>query len=121
MRPFVCSLALLAVGAVAQACSSPLVACNYNAFYGLTIVVTDSATGLPLGAPETIVAVRDGAYTDSLEVFGNEFYGAVERGGTYSVNVQRVGYRVWLQNAVRVREDECHVIPVRLDARLQAL
>ena len=72
-----------------------------------------------LGGVETIVEVRDGAYVDTLPPFGNEYSGAGERAGTYSVTVQRLGYRVWRNDGRRVREDECHVIPVRVNARLQ--
>jgi hypothetical protein len=97
------------------------VVCNLNALNGLTVVVTDSATGAPLGAPETVVVARDGAYTDSLQFYSNVFYGVIERAGTYSVSAEREGYGVWVRNGVRIREDECHVIPVRVSVRLQAL
>ena len=114
-------LATLGLALLTGACRSPLVACNLNLVYGLTIVVTDSATGTPLTGAATIVEVRDGAYVDTLPDFGNEYSGAGERPGTYSVTVQRLGYRVWSRDGIRVREDECHVIPVRVTARLQAL
>ena len=113
---------VLGLALLASACNSPLVACNLNLVYGLTIVVTDSTSGAPLGGLETIVEIRDGAYVDTLPPFGpSEYSGAGERPGTYSVKVQRPGYRVWQGSGIRVREDECHVIPVRVNARLQAL
>ena len=112
---------LLGLALLTNACRSPLVACNLNLVYGLIIVVTDSSSGAPLGGVETIVEVRDGAYVDTLPPFGNEYSGAGERPGTYSVKVQRSGYRVWQSSGIRVREDDCHVIPVRVSARLQIL
>jgi hypothetical protein len=113
-------LGVVVVGAVSSACEQPLQACDLNLVYGLTIVVADSITGAPLGGLETIVEVREGAYVDTLPPFGtNEYSGAGERPGMYSVKVQRVGYRVWQRDGIRVREDECHVIPVRVSARLQ--
>ena len=115
-------LAALGLALLTSACKSPLVACNLNLVYGLTIVVTDSSTGAPLGGVQTVVEVRDGAYMETLpEIFPNEYSGAGERPGTYSVKVQRPGYRVWQNDGVRVRKDECHVIPVTVNARLQAL
>lgn len=114
-------VATLGLALLSSACKSPLVACDLSLVYGLTIVVTDSSSGAPLGGVETIVEVRDGAYVDTLPAFGNEFSGAGERPGTYSVKVQRLGYRVWQSEGIRVRADECHVIPVRLTARLQPL
>ena len=114
--------AALGLALLTGACKSPLMACNLNLVYGLVIVVTDSSSGAPLGGVETIVEVRDGAYVDTLPPFGpNEYSGAGERPGTYSVTVQRSGYRVWRRDGIRVREDECHVIPVRVNARLQTL
>ena len=114
--------AALGLALFTSSCRSPLVACTLNLVYGLTIVVTDSTSGAPLGGVESIVEVRDGTYVDTLPPFGaNEYSGAGERPGTYSVKVQRLGYRVWQSNGIRVRKDECHVIPVRVTARLQAL
>jgi hypothetical protein len=113
-------LAPLGLSLLSSACSSPLVACNLNLVYGLTIVATDSTTGAPLAGAATIVEVRDGEYVDTLPDFGNEYSGAGERPGTYSVTVKRLGYLVWSRDDIRVREDECHVIPVRIHARLQA-
>ena len=115
-------IASLGLALLTSGCKSPLVACDLNLVYGLTIVVTDSATGAFLGGPETTVEVRDGSYVDTLPPFGpSEYSGAGERPGTYSVKVQRGGYRVWQRNGIRVREDECHVINVQVQARLQPL
>ena len=122
MRAFVLpALGLIALGGFSYACRYPVQACDLKLVYGLTIVVTDSTSGVPLGGAETLVEVRDGAYVDTLPPFiANEYAGAGERPGTYSVMVQRLGYRLWQSTGIRVREDECHVIPVRVSARLQA-
>ena len=116
------SLGAVVFGALLTACEDSPTICNYNLVYGLTVVVIDSVTGTPLVGPETIVEATDGAYVDTLEqVSATEYSDARERPGTYSVKVQRQGYRVWQTNGIRVREGECHVSPVRVDARLQAL
>jgi hypothetical protein len=119
---FLPSLGAVVVGALLTACEEQPTVCNYNLVYGLTVVVTDSANGSPLADLETIVEARDGVYVDTLEqVSATEYSDGRERAGTYSVKVQRPGYRVWEANGIRVRQGECHVIPVRVNARLQAL
>ena len=115
------TIGIVAMAAVSLSCKSPVQVCNLNFVYGLTVVVTDSVSGTPLVGLETRVEIRDGAYVDTLEqMTPTEYLGAGERAGTYSVKVQRSGYRVWLSNGIRVREDECHVIPVQVNARIQA-
>jgi hypothetical protein len=119
--PLFPTIGIVAMAAVSLSCKSPVQVCNLNFVYGLTVVVTDSVSGTPLVGLETHVEIRDGAYVDTLEQMSpTEYLGAGERAGTYSVKVQRSGYRVWLSNGIRVREDECHVIPVRVNARIQA-
>ena len=59
-----------------------------------------------------------GSRSDPMEVFGNTLLGAGEQAGVFDVVVTAPGYEIWTQAQVRVREDECHVIPVQLDADL---
>lgn len=120
VRSSIPTIGLLALAALSLACESPVQVCNLEFVYGLRIVVADSVSGAPLVGPETVVAIRDGAYVDTLEQMSpTEYLGAGERAGTYAINVQRPGYRVWQRNGIRVHEDVCHVIPVRVNARLQ--
>ena len=66
----------------------------------------------------------DGAYRDSLVSFRTsvpagdplELVGVPERAGVYDVVVREPGRTDWHAQDVEVREDECHVIPVRLQA-----
>lgn len=70
--------------------------------------------------------VQDGAYTDSLhivryngpEIVPSALGAAYERPGTYSIHIERVGYRPWDTTGVRVLADECGASPVQLVARL---
>ncbi|MGH8543575.1 MAG: hypothetical protein ACREX3_08080 [Gammaproteobacteria bacterium] len=102
--------------------------CTREFRYGLNITVVDSATGSP--PSEAVLIATSGAFTDSVgprapvQLIANEppaliLPTAGERPGMYSVVVRSPGYRDWNQSGIRVRADECHVIPVRLTARLQ--
>ena len=95
--------------------------CTTEYVYGLTILVTDSATQAPLGGPETVVVVRDGAYVDSVRSANHTFLAAGERPGAYSVLVHRAGYQDWTQSAIQVRDLGCHVSSVVLNARMQPI
>ena len=119
---FLRRLGFVALCVSTNACDQRLVACNLNLVYGLRVAVTDSISGTPLVGPETIVEVRDGSYVDTLmQGTATDYIGAGERPGTYSIKVQRPAYRVWQRGDIRVREDECHVIPVQVNVRLQPI
>ena len=116
------TLAVVVLAVLSASCEEPLTVCNLNLVYGLIVVPTDSITGRSLAGSGTLVEVRDGSYVDTLQqMSATEYQGAGERPGTYTVMVQHQGYRPWQRNDIRVREDECHVIPVRVDARLEPL
>jgi hypothetical protein len=97
--------------------------CSLEARPALTVDVRDSTTNAPAGRGARIIA-RDGAFadtvlvpTDDAELFPYPL--AHERAGTYTVTVERDGYRPWSRSGVRVTKDECHVRTVALTARLQ--
>jgi hypothetical protein len=114
------AIAAVATTVLVTGCQQPF-GCTANFVYGLTIVVTDSATGEPLGGQATVVEVRDGAYEDQVTaISANTFVAAGERAGEYAVRVRRIGYRDWARVGVRVRGGSCHVTPVTLNVRLQA-
>ena len=113
------ALAGIVATAVVVGCQQPF-GCTADYRFGLTIVVTDSVTGGPLGGEATLVEVRDRSYEAEVSAIGaNTFVAAGERAGEYAVRVRRIGYRDWLRVGVRVRGGSCHVTPVTLNARLQ--
>jgi hypothetical protein len=118
-QPF---LMVLAAGAII-ACDWPFTgACTADFRYGVVVEVRDSVTGAPAADGARLIA-RDGAYADTSDQLPFRdpllLRAAGERGGRYDLTVQKSSYREWTRTGVRVREDGCHVIPVRLVARLQ--
>lgn len=115
---------LVAVSAGAMAaCNLPFTgACTTDFRYGVVVEVRDSATGAPAADGARLIA-RDGAYADTSDQLPFTepliLQAAGERGGTYHLTVQKSNYREWTRTGVRVREDGCHVVPVRLVAPLQ--
>lgn len=49
---------------------------------------------------------------------GGQLAAAGERAGTYTVTIGHAGYASFTQTNVVVNRDACHVIPVKLEARL---
>ncbi|MBX9928409.1 MAG: carboxypeptidase-like regulatory domain-containing protein [Gemmatimonadaceae bacterium] len=99
--------------------------CTTELRHGLLVTVRDSISGNGEGAGATLIA-RDGAYVDSLAIpAANRWmdtmplWAAPERPGTYSVTVRKPGFADWEQRNVVIGNDRCHVIPVRLTARLR--
>jgi hypothetical protein len=87
---------------------------------GITLTAFDSVGGQPLVTGGTVVA-QDGSYSDkALAVPGTpvSYSMAYERAGTYTVTVVVDGYQTWRTTGVVVQRDACHVITVRLTARL---
>ena len=118
MRSKLFRLLALALGSVTlAACKDPLCTLNYG--YGLTIIVQDSVTTASLVGDGTTVTVREGSYVDSVQQVGTVYQAAGERPGTYTIQVQRAGYRHWSRENVRVLDDGCHVRGVTVNARLQ--
>jgi hypothetical protein len=91
----------------------------------LQISVRDARTGLP-AANNVVATAQDINFIDTLRTFpfGNPdsaltLHGVYERAGVYTVILRKVGYQDWIRTDVIVNRDECHVITVQLDARLQ--
>jgi hypothetical protein len=126
LRPFrAASIGLRAVAVLAAAsgCANPTdIVCTEQAVSGLSVQVRDSITGLPAGAGATVLAT-EGAYQETLTYGGTAdpagFHGAIERPGRYRIDITRAGYQPWTRADVVVAEDECHVIPTLVLARLQ--
>ena len=98
------------------------IACTAVFVYGLTVIATDN-----LGHEEArgIVGIaREGTYADTLHGFADStghvasLYGVGERPGTYTVTLEKPGYKTWTQTGVRITSDVCHVRTVTLHAHL---
>ncbi|MDA1080669.1 MAG: hypothetical protein O2973_03175 [Gemmatimonadetes bacterium] len=129
MRRFSVVAATLAVGLVSSSCAKSLTdpgfACTAVAIAGVYVTVQDRLTDSPPPFTGLWARARDGTYVDSTTMsFPSSVVGAVsvplayERTGTYTVTVHVDGYQEWERTGVVVTEDECHVIPVSLNARL---
>lgn len=100
------------------------VVCTTEARPGIVVTIVDASTGAPLAGPVT-VTVWDGEYSETVtppETPSGTRVAALawERPGRYRVEVRAPGYVTWVGTEVRVLEDECHVRPVELTARLEA-
>jgi 5-hydroxyisourate hydrolase-like protein (transthyretin family) len=98
--------------------TSDPIACTTQFVYGTTVHVVDSITGQPASDGLSGTA-EDGSYTEAMTAFGSDLVGAGERAGTYTVTVTATDYLEWSTSEVVVTADECHVIPVSLEPRLQ--
>ncbi len=106
------------------ACSddTPLV-CTAEARFGVNVMVRDAVTRQPV--PDGVRGtLHDGSYSESLQVMHDiegriySLAGAVERPGSYRIELLADGYRPWTRENVRVSADRCHVIPVVVQADL---
>jgi len=105
---------------MAPACRNPFsggYACTTDFRSAIEVEIRDAATGSPLAQAASGV-VRDGAFSDSLRPARSlnadpssliSRQAAGERPGTYSVEVQRSGYRTWTASNVSVGRNVCHV------------
>lgn len=109
---------LLCVAVLATACSDDAnadgMACTLNAVVGLEVTVrgAGNADGSVIG-----VTITDGDYVEELDC-GSDGYslvcrGAVERAGTYKVEVI-AGGDVAITEQVTVADGECHVVPKKI-------
>jgi hypothetical protein len=105
------------------------VICTAQFAPAIIVEIRDARTNAPLAA-EARGVVRDGAYVDSLRpaeaesgdpasLFSRQAAG--ERKGTYSIEVQRAGYRTWTTAGVKVDADRCHVLTRRVRADMEPL
>ncbi len=94
--------------------------CTTEARAGIQVRVRDAVTNSP-AAHGSVVIAQDQAYADTLRGFFDSLTvaGVYERPGVYTVSIKKAGYRDWQQANVVVTSDECHVITVSLDARLE--
>ncbi|MGH7555799.1 MAG: carboxypeptidase-like regulatory domain-containing protein [Longimicrobiales bacterium] len=103
--------------------------CSLNIANNMNLTLQDSITGAPVVAEDIMVVTTDGAYSDTVRLSsGPSSPGTVvfvdgERPGTYRVEVTATGYKPWVRDGVRVREDDdgCHVETVELLVRMQRI
>jgi len=116
------TLSLVVAGVALAACgddpTGPL--CTTEAVFGINLSVRDGA-GAPAAAGALGIAI-EGSFADTLMIFGpTDMGGALERAGTYDISVSKPGHTTWSANGIVVLADECHVIPVNMDATLIAV
>ena len=121
--------ALFALGSLSLGgCGLPFDAtgCTADVRPAVIVEIRDARTAAAL-AYDARGVIRDGAYVDSLtpyesstadqrDLFSRQ--AGYERPGTYTVEVQRVGYRAWTTSGVRVTKGVCHVDTQRVRADL---
>lgn len=87
--------------------------------YGVSAQVTDAVTGQPI--TNATLTLRDGDYTEVMQAFPTgDFVGAGERPGTYTLTIDVPGATSDTVTGIVVRSDECHVIGVALDVRVES-
>ena len=110
-------LSLLLAGLPFTFCQNDGIICTAEWVSGVTVNLTDAATGEPItGATLTLT---EGDYTETMENPGSGFYsGAGERPGTYTLTIGATGYESQTRTDLVVHDAPCHVIPVELDIAL---
>ena len=98
---------------VVASCDDPLTACTTELRSVIQVDILDSATRSPAGASATIWL--RGPFTDSVVVpdawtssIAHVWFEDHVKAGTYSLQIQKAGYRDWSQGDIRVRADACH-------------
>ena len=88
--------------------------------YGVSVDVTDAATGQPID--NATLTLTEGTYQETMILFpgspGN-YAGAGERAGTYTLTAAAPGHQGQTVGNIVVTADECHVKGVHLDVALQ--
>jgi hypothetical protein len=99
--------------------------CTCEYVYGINVLIRDAHTDEPLASGAT-VTIRDFKYVEELKIMPSPVdskplcaYGAGERPGTYSITIEKPGYKKWERSGVAVTADECHVKRVTVNAYLE--
>lgn len=117
------------LGLTTSACIGPFEPCDDVGNFGIQVTVIDSVTGRPPPVGSTaFLVLTEGTYSEtaqaSLQIANGVLVvaGALERPGTYSIEVRMARYQNWTASGVRVSEEgRCdNVKTVKLTARMQA-
>jgi hypothetical protein len=116
---------VVVVAAMLSACSDTTATCPPRVpLPAVDVEIREAGTDLPLAAAAR-GAVRDGAYTDSLQP-GRSDGGvlvsrraAFERPGIYTVEIVAPGYAMWQRTGVVALEGACGVVSATLLAILE--
>lgn len=124
-------LAVIAAASLSlSACIGPFEPCDDVGNFGVKVTVVDSASGLtPKLGTSAFLILTEGAYTEtaqaSVQIANSPLVlaGALERPGTYALEVRMTGYLTWTTTGVRVQEEgRCdNVKTVNVTARMQAI
>jgi len=122
MKNLIFFLAIL--GGMTIACSdddseATVTPCTDEFVPGLKVLVTNEITGAGITEGITVTAT-DGTYIEELDGLPQvqEFRGAGERVGTYTITVTGEGYEPYVSEAVTVTRDDCHVITQNVNVAL---
>ena len=109
---------------LASACDTaePDIICTLEARAGIVVEVRDAVTDE--GIAGVVGILTDGDFIETMFIPEEDHVipqlsGAYERAGTYEVIVAKAGYTTWRKRNVTVERGECHVMTVRLEARLE--
>lgn len=95
--------------------------CTEEARAGLVVKINDAESGEVLTEGVTVTAV-DENYSEMLHnfpEFSQDFTGAYERAGNYTLTVTKEGYVDFITETITVGEDVCHVITQNVTVELQ--
>lgn len=127
MRQYLFSLALSLVVFSLTGCEHTIVdpvACPAVVEPAVVVEIRNARTGAP-EADSALGVLRDGDYVDTMRVAGVtsegrplSLQGAMERAGTYDVQIEKQGFRPWTRESVTVESGECGPQTRRLTAEL---
>jgi hypothetical protein len=118
------------LGLITVACIGPFEPCDDVGNFGIKVTVIDSITGLtPALGSTAFLTLTEGTYSEtsqaSVQIANTPLVvaGALERAGTYSLEVRMTGHLNWTTTGVRVSEEgRCdNVKTVSVTARMQKI
>lgn len=132
MRGSLTVIIFLGIGLFVTGCGGSY-GCDASVIHAVDVSIYDAETREP-AAEGALLTIRDGSFVEtaqgeiqtSPDSSGATYKqvmlgGAYERPGTYTVRVEKVGYIPWERTDIRVRDGDCHVDAVRLEAYLERI
>ena len=110
--------AIAIIISLTSACNTGGIACTALYAYGISATVTNAVTGEAIS--NATLTLTDGAYQETMTSFpSNEFVGAGERKGTYTLTATAAGFATKTITNIVVTADQCHVQGVHVDVQMQ--